>query len=58
MNEHNQQIRDEFLKSRNGAIVRCTAIMIKSGRRDLAKQILLTTHIDKSRFEEIKRENT
>jgi hypothetical protein len=58
MTEHNQQVRDEFLKSRNGAIVRCTSIMIESGRKDLAKQILSTTHIDKSRFEEIKRKNT
>jgi hypothetical protein len=58
MTEHNEQIRDEFLKSRNGAIVRCASIMVDSGRKDLAKQILSTTHIDKSRFREIKVQNT
>ena len=55
--EETEQIKDAFLKSRNGAIVRCTAIMIDSGRKDLAKQILLTTKIDRSRFEEIKAQN-
>jgi hypothetical protein len=58
MTEHNQQIRDEFLKSRNGAIVRCASIMVNSGRKDLAKQILSTTHIDRTRFREIKIQNT
>jgi hypothetical protein len=56
--EHNQLIRDEFLKSRNGAIVRCTSIMVDSGRKDIARQILDTTKIDRTRFEEIKRQNT
>jgi hypothetical protein len=56
--ENKEQIKDAFLKSRNGAIVRCTAIMISSGRKDLAKQILMTTKIDRSRFEEIKAQNT
>jgi len=55
--ENTEQIKDAFLKSRDGAIVRCTAIMIDSGRKDLAKQILLTTKIDRSRFEEIKAQN-
>jgi hypothetical protein len=58
MTEHNVQIRDEFLKSRNGAIVRCASIMVDSGRKDLAKQILSTTHIDKNRIMEIKNQNT
>jgi len=58
MNEQeNTQVKDAFLKSRDGAIVRCTAIMIDSGRKDLAKQILATTKIDRSRFEEIKAQN-
>jgi len=57
-NEHNKQIKDEFLKSRNGAIVRCASIMIESNRRDLAKQILSTTKIDRNQFEKIKRQNT
>jgi len=55
--EDKEQIKDAFLKSRDGAIVRCTGIMINSGRKDLAKQILLTTKIDRSRFEEIKAQN-
>jgi len=38
--------RDAFIKSRNGAILRCAEIMVDSGRKDLAKQILNTTHID------------
>jgi len=57
-NEHDNQIRDEFLKSRNGAIIRCASIMVDSGRKDLAKQILTTTHIDQKRFNEIKMQNT
>jgi len=56
--ENNNQIRDEFLKSRNGAIVRCVSIMVDSGRKDLAKQILLTTKIDKNKFKQIKMQNT
>jgi len=56
MSEH-EEIRETFLKSRNGAIIRCASIMVDSGRKDLAKQILSTTHIDKTRFEEIKNEN-
>jgi len=58
MSEENNQIKDEFLKSRNGAIVRCASIMIDSGRKDLAKQILSTTKIDKNRFKEIQMQNT
>jgi len=57
MTEEKQQIRDEFLKSRNGAIVRCASIMVDSGRKDLARQILSTTKIDKSKFTEIKMQN-
>jgi len=52
--EHKKQIQETFLISRNGAIVRCASIMVDSGRKDLAKQILETTHIDKKKFEEIK----
>jgi len=58
MDEHNKQIRDEFLKSRNGAIVRCVSIMVESNRKDLAKQILSTTKIDRNQFEKIKMQNT
>jgi len=57
-NEHKDQIRDEFLKSRAGAIVRCTSIMVESNRKDLAKQILSTTKIDRTQFEKIKSQNT
>jgi len=56
--ENNKQIRDEFLKSRSGAIVRCASIMIESNRKDLARQILLTTKIDKNKFNQIKTQNT
>jgi len=56
--EHNTQIRDEFLKSRNGAIVRCASIMVESNRKDLARQILSTTKIDRIQFEKIKMENS
>jgi len=60
MNEQKEkiQVKETFLKSRNGAIVRCASIMINSGRKDLAKQILSTTQIDRDRFEEIKAQNT
>ena len=57
MNEEEESLllaRDSFLKSRNGAILRCAEIMVDSGRRDLAKQILSVTHIDKKRLAEIK----
>jgi len=56
--ERNKQIQETFLKSRNGAIVRCASIMVKSGRDDIARQILAATHIDKNKFEEIKAQNT
>jgi len=55
--ENIQQIQQTFLASRNGAIVRCASIMVDSGRKDLAKQILTTTNIDKKKFEEIKSQN-
>jgi hypothetical protein len=55
--ENTEQVKDAFLKGRDGAIVRCTAIMIDLGRKDLAKQILATTKIDRDRFEEIKAQN-
>ena len=56
--ERTKQIQETFLKSRNGAIVRCASIMVKSGRDDIARQILATTYIDKNKFEEIKMQNT
>jgi hypothetical protein len=55
--ENKKQIQDAFLKSRNGAIVRCAAIMVNLKRKDLAKQILATTKIDKNKFEELKAKN-
>jgi len=55
--EEKTQIKDAFLKSRNGAIVRCASIMVDAGRKDLAKQILSAMQIDRSRFEEIKAQN-
>jgi hypothetical protein len=58
VDEYSQQIKDEFLKSRNGAIVRCASIMVDFGRKDLAKQILSTTKIDKDKFTEIKMQNS
>jgi len=58
MDEEKKQVRDEFLKSRNGAIVRCASIMVESNRKDLAKQILSTTKIDRTQFEKIKMQNT
>jgi len=56
--ENTEQIKDTFLKSRDGAIVRCASIMVDSGRKDLAKQILTTTKIDRNKFEELKAQNT
>jgi hypothetical protein len=50
----NKLTRDVFLKSRTGAILRCAEIMIDSGRKDLAKQILTATHIDRQRLTELK----
>jgi len=60
MNEDGQkkQIHDAFLKSRDGAIVRCASIMIDSGRKDIARQILETTRVDRKRLEELKAQNT
>ena len=57
-NEHTRHTREAFLQSRDGAIVRCAAIMVKLKRKDLAKQILETTRIDRKRFEELKTLNT
>ena len=56
--ENIKQVQETFLKSRDGAIVRCASIMIASGRKDLAKQILETTRIDRQRFKELKAQNT
>jgi len=52
--QEDKQIRDAFLKSRAGAILRCAEIMIDSGRKDLAKQILTATHINRQRLMELK----
>ena len=54
MSEQNTTIRETFLKSRNGAILRCAEVMVDSGRKDLAKQILDTTRIDRGKLAEIK----
>jgi len=56
--EEKTQITDTFLKSRYGAIVRCVSIVADAGRKDLAKQILSATKIDRSQFEKIKAQNT
>jgi len=56
--EDTKQARDAFLKSRAGAILRCAEIMVDSGRKDLAKQILSTTHIDQQRLMELKLQST
>jgi hypothetical protein len=56
--EDTNQIRDTFLKSRAGAILRCAEIMVDSGRKDLARQILSTTRIDRQRLMELKRQST
>jgi len=60
MNEDQGQplsTKKNFLNSRNGAILRCAEIMVDSGRKDLAKQILSTTKIDRKRLEEIMAKN-
>ena len=60
MNENQEPPRsakENFLVSRNGAILRCAEIMVDSGRKDLARQILSTTKIDRNRLEEIKAQN-
>jgi hypothetical protein len=43
-------MREAFLLSRTGAILRCAAIMVESNRKDLARQILKTTNIDKKKL--------
>ena len=56
--ERVRQIREAFLLSRDGAIVRCASIMVNSGRKDLAKKILETARIDRDKFEALKVRNT
>ena len=56
--EQVNEIQEAFIKSREGAILRCAAIMVNLKRKDLAKQILETTRIDRKRFEELKTLNT
>jgi hypothetical protein len=56
--EQVKQIREEFQKSRIGAVLRCTEIMIDSGRKDLAKQILSTTKINRDKITELKSQIT
>ena len=45
-----RQMREAFLSSRTGAILRCAAIMVESNRKDLAQQILKTTNIDRKKL--------
>ena len=52
--EESNQIKNAFFLSRSGAIIRCATIMVDSGRKDLAKQILNTTKIDRKKLDEIK----
>ncbi len=55
VNKHEDKLtRDAFLKSRAGAILRCAEIMVDAGRKDLAKQILITMNIDRQRLIELK----
>jgi hypothetical protein len=54
--QEDKQIYDTFLKSRSIAILRCTEIIIDSGRKDLAKDILATTNIDRARLLEIRKQ--
>ncbi len=54
MDGQKNEIRDAFLKSRNEAITRCITVMYKSGRKDLAKQIIKSTKIDREQFEKRK----
>jgi hypothetical protein len=58
MTTEQQQIQDTFLRSRDGAIVRCASIMKRLNRKDLAKQILKTAHINREKFEVLKTQNT
>jgi len=51
-------LKDAFLLSRNGAILRCAEIMVDSGRKDLAKQILVTTRIDQKKLKELRTQLT
>jgi hypothetical protein len=53
-----KQVKDTFLKSRAASILRCAEIMAVSGRKDMAKHILVTTHIDRQRLEELKTQST
>jgi hypothetical protein len=62
MNENTDQesiqlTKDVFLKSRNKAVLRCAEIMVDSGRKDLAKNILASAHIDRNRLMELKSES-
>jgi len=50
----NKQIRDTFLKSRTGAVLRCAEFLIGLGRKDLAKQILAATRTVRQRLRELK----
>ena len=52
--EQPNDIKDIFQNSRDMAILRCTEIMIDSGRADLARQILMATKIDRNRLAELK----
>jgi very-short-patch-repair endonuclease len=56
--QEDKQIRDAFLKSRAWAILRCAEIMADSGRKDLARQILSATNIDRQRLFELKLQST
>ena len=48
------QLKAAFLKSRAAAILRCAEVIAGSGRKDVAKNVLVATHIDRQRLEDLK----
>ena len=58
MNDEEQaaarELRSAFLMSRTAAILRCAEIMVDENRKDLARQILKTTNIDRDKLDRLK----
>ena len=48
-----KQIHTVYQNSRDKAILRCAEVMVDEGRKDLAKQIFITAHIDRNRLRDL-----
>jgi hypothetical protein len=54
MGKNESALRSAFEHSRTGAILKCAGILVDSGRKDLAREVLKTTSIDRAQLARLK----